>query len=301
MAPKRHPRIRALFAPIPLALILMAGVLDSSRLGPAASLAQTRPTPGPTVATEDTMRTEVPEVLVRAPRVTLDEILDRVARGEARRDSLLKDQEFTATFRVVSGVDSKKGPETLNERVLHVYKKRPNRVRTVVLREYDRDPGRSSGANVRFRGGMDEEIVNFAFRPEARRDYRYRIVGRDFVGGHLIYRIEFEPRSPIDPSQPSGTVWVDTNEFVIVRQEVRFARSPVPLFLKNVRRMVIERRKFDDHWVLHRALIRIEGTFSFPRLGRVFDITMRFDGYKINQGLDDALFGDAPADEDDGA
>ena len=38
------------------------------------------------------MRTSVPEVLVSAPRVTLDEILDRVGRGEARRDSLLADQ-----------------------------------------------------------------------------------------------------------------------------------------------------------------------------------------------------------------
>ena len=35
-------------------------------------------------AREDTMHTEVPEVLVTAPRITLDEILDLVARGEAR-------------------------------------------------------------------------------------------------------------------------------------------------------------------------------------------------------------------------
>jgi len=245
------------------------------------------------------MSTEVAEVLVSAPRITLDEILDRVARGEARRDSMLKDQEFTATFRVVSGVEKEKGGEVLSERVVHVYKKRPNKVRTLVLREYDREPGRNSGASVRFRSGMDEQIVNFAFRPETRRTYRYRIVGRDFVGGHLIYRIEFEPRSTLDPSEPSGTVWVDTNEFVIVRQEVRFDRSPVPLFLKDVQRMVIERNKFDDHWVLHRVLMRIEGTFPFPKIGRVFDITMRFDGYRINQGLPDSLFTGVPIEEED--
>lgn len=243
------------------------------------------------------MSTEVPEVLVKAPRVTLDEILDRVARGESRRDSMLSDQEFTATFRVVSGVE--KGGQVLSERVLRVYKKRPNRVRAITLREYDRDPGRKSSADIRFRGGMDEQIVNFAFRPQARRTYRYKIVGRDFVGGHLIYRIEFEPRSTLDPSEPSGTVWVDTNEFVIVRQEVHFERSPVPLFLKDVSRMVIERNKFDDHWVLHRVLVRIEGTFSYPRIGRLFDLTMRFDGYRINQGLPDSLFTGTTSDEDD--
>ena len=57
------------------------------------ALAATAPaSPGPTLAREDTLHTEVPEVLVRAPRVTLAEILDRVARGEARRESLLTDQ-----------------------------------------------------------------------------------------------------------------------------------------------------------------------------------------------------------------
>ena len=68
----------------------------------AVSLAASpRTARGPTVATEDTLHTEVPEVLVNAPRVTLDEILDRVARGEAHRDSLLADQAFTATVRLV--------------------------------------------------------------------------------------------------------------------------------------------------------------------------------------------------------
>src|SRR5439155_14698354 len=162
--------------------------------------------PGPTVAREDTMFTQVPEVLVRAPRVTLEEILARVARGEARRESLIADQQFTATFRVVRGIAGSKPPELLSERVLRVYKKKPHFVRSVPLRQYDRQPARNATVELRFRDGMDEEIVNFAFRLEARRDYRYRIVGRDFVGGHLIYRIAFEPRSPLDPSQPSGTV-----------------------------------------------------------------------------------------------
>src|SRR5438094_2061069 len=82
--------------------------------------------PGPTVAREDTMFTEVPEVLVQAPRVTLDEILERVAGGEARRESLLTDEQFTATFRLVRGIGTKQGPELLSERVVRVYKKKPH-------------------------------------------------------------------------------------------------------------------------------------------------------------------------------
>src|SRR5438477_439768 len=117
--------------------------------------------PGPTVAREDTMFTEVPEVLVQAPRVTLDEILGRVARGEARRDSSIVDQQFTATFRMVKGVDEHNTPELLWERVIRVFKKKPRFVRTVPLRSYDLHPGKKQDMQLSFRSGMDEEIVNF--------------------------------------------------------------------------------------------------------------------------------------------
>jgi hypothetical protein len=251
-------------------------------------------TGGPTVAVEDTMHTELPEVMIRAPRVTLNEILDRVARGEARRDSLIQDESFRATFRLLSNtVDPKKAALEF-EKVMRVYKKRPNLARTVTLRQWDRKPPKKGDddidINASFRSDMSEEIVNFAFRPEARRDYRYRIVARDVVGDHLIYRIEFEPRSALDPTQPRGLVWVDTNEFVIVRQEVGFERSPVPLILKGIRRMVVERTHQGPHWVLHRVLLRAENTLPLPRIGRSFDFALQFDEYAINSGLPDSLF-----------
>jgi hypothetical protein len=244
--------------------------------------------PGPTLAREDTMHTEVPEILVRAPRVTLDEILDRVARGEARRESLLTDESFTATFRIVRA--SKDKPELFDERVLQVYKKKPDKVRSVLLRHWTAKPQKKGDVDVHFRSSMSEEVVNFAFRPEARRDFHYRIVGRDLLGNHLIYRLAFEPRSPLDPSEPSGIVWVDTNDFVIVRQEVNFSRSPVPIFLKGIDRMVVERKRVDGYWVLWRVLLRAAANLPLPMLGRSFDISMHFDHYAINTGLDDSLF-----------
>lgn len=249
--------------------------------------------PHPTLATEDTMYTELPEVLVRAPRVTLDEILDRVARGEARRDSALRDQSFLATFRIVKPAErgKDKQDERVAETVARVYKKRPDKVRTVTIRQWRATKGKEKEDPVvlNFRPDMSEEIVNFAFRPEGRREYRYRIIGRDVRGGRVIYRIAFEPRSPID-LLPSGTVWVETSDFVIVRQEISFDRSPVPILIKGVRRMVIERASEDGHWLLKRVLLRAEATLPLPVVGRLFDISLRFDDYKVNRGIDDAFF-----------
>jgi hypothetical protein len=250
------------------------------------------PSSTPTLAVEDTMHTAVPEVLVRAPRVTLDEILDRVARGEARRDSLIADQSYVATIRLLGHTaEAKREPRLLQESVLRIYKKRPDRARSILLRRYEADAERGGSAvDVNFRSDMSEQIVNFAFRPQNRRDFRFRIAGRDLVGNHLVYRIAFEPRSNLDAGAPSGIVWVDTNDFVIVREELQFARSPVPLVIQGLERMVIERTQVGPHWVLKRAVVRVRATVPLPKVGRSFDFAIALDDYAINRGIDDALF-----------
>jgi hypothetical protein len=234
----------------------------------------------------------MPEVLVSAPRVTLDEILDRIARGERRRDSLLVDQSFVATMRVMHARDDHSPAQLLEETVSQVYRKKPDRARTLLLRRIREKPEKKDThqVEVSFRSDMSEEIVNFAFRPEARRQFRYHIAGRDIVGNHVIYRIRFEPKSLLDPTAPSGLVWVDTNDFVIVRQELEFDRSPVPLILKNIDRMVIERERVGDFWVLHRVLMRAHFTLPLPRIGRRMDLSLMFDQYALNSGLPESLF-----------
>lgn len=266
---------------------------------PAATVRAAAELPlGPTLAVEDTMRTEVSEVLVKAPRVTLEEILDRVAIGEARREARIQDQSYVATVRIVRDVTGRRGPELLVETVSQIYKKRPGKVRAVLLRHYEKpDPkGKDDDDDVdaEYGPGMGEDIVRFAFRPEARRTYKYRIVGRELLGDHLIYRIAFEPRSALAVYEPSGEVWVNTREFVIVRQELTFKESPVPLFLKGIRRATIERVKVGEHWVLSRALARIEATVPLPKVGRAFDFGLQYEHYVINQGLPDSLFAGEP-------
>jgi hypothetical protein len=292
--------------PVPTALAsrTAASVATSVLLLAALGAAPPGATPGaagPTVAVEDTMHTDVPEVLVRAPRVTLDEILDRVAHGEARRDSLLRDESFTATMRVMRNTAGRGTPELFSETVSRVYKKKPNGVRTVLLRRFALHPdkGDDGSADSDFSPGMGEEMVNFAFRPENRRGFRFTIEDRKVLGDHLLYTLRFEPRSALDVVEPSGRVWVDTKDFVILRQELEFRQSPVPLFLKSIRRMVVERERAGDFWVMSRVLVRIELTVPVPRLGRSFDFAMAFSDYTVNSGLPDSLFA-APGRHDDG-
>ncbi len=279
-----------------VALLVAAGVAGILP-APRPSAADPSPPPartasGPTLAREDTLHMDLPPVLVHAPRVTLAEILRRVANGEARRESLLTDETFIATTRIVRNPTSPRDTaEVLRETVMRIYRKKPDKIRAEQLRDWvaHAESQRHFATRVEFRAGMGERIVNYAFRPEAWRDFEYTIAGRDLVGGHVIYRIAFRPRSLLS-SDPSGVVWVDTNEFVILRQEARFEHSPVPLLLEGIDRLVVEREQVDGFWVLHRALIRLRTTVPFPRLGRSFDLSLLFDGYALNRGLDDRLF-----------
>jgi hypothetical protein len=281
-------RVRAWALPLALAAALSPVASDGAPPpgNPPA------PGEGPTLATEDTMQTDVSTVLVRAPRVTLEEILDRVARGEARRDSLMRDQSFTATLRVMRDVEGKKGPVLFAESVTKVYKKKPDKLRTIELRQYQERPEKDGDDDFEsdFSPSMGEEIVTFAFRPELRKKFRFSIEDRKLLGDHLVYTLAFEPRSALAVFEPSGRVWVDTKEFVIVRQEIEFKQSPVPLFLKDIKHMVVERTRAGEFWVLSRVLVRMELTIPIPKFGRAFDFAIGMSDYTVNTDLPDSLF-----------
>ena len=278
-----------------LLLTCLAGALAGAGPGvfaPPAVLAAPRP---PSVlAVEDTMHTEVPEVLVNAPRVTLAEILDRVAAGEARRDSMLNDQSYLLTIRMVGHADDGKTPKLIEETVSRVYQRRPKQTRAIELRHWRAKPPKKSqpraDVSVEADGDMSEDIANFAFQPSARRNFKYRIAGREFLGDHVIYRIAFEPRSALDVYEPSGEVWVDTRDFVIIRQEITFRQSPVPMFLRGIERMVVERQQVEGYWVLSRVMARIRLTIPFPQYGTSMDFALQFSDYTLNTGLPDSLF-----------
>jgi hypothetical protein len=257
----------------------------------------------PVLAVEDTIRFAsgaLPEYVVQAPRVTLDEILRRVAEGEARRDSLMQDQSFTrvalVTYRDADGAR----PRRKLDLAAKVYKRKPDHLREVPLRRRtDKQDEDEDNVRVSSSTSMGEEFVAFAFEPRARAGYRFTIRERHLVGGHVVYLVEFEPRSRVDPL-PSGRAWIDTNDFVIVREEFWYRdRSPAPLFLKSIDNCVIERTRVDGRWwvvgrIAGRArltsALRLMGKLGRESLPPVMDFSLLCTDYRINQGIPDSVF-----------
>ncbi len=238
---------------------------------------------------EDTVpvpRVTLREVRVETRRVSLEEVLDRIAAGEAHRDSLMHDQVFDLYARVLARNRDGGLRQVVLDQVSRVYKEVPNLVHEVVVRRSG-DPG----VQIRADQTVREEIVGFAFQPRLRKLYRFEIQGRDFVDQNVLYRIGFEPRSDLYPL-PSGRIWVSMAEPVIVREEFWFrGASPSPLIFKSLDHCVVERQRVDEKfWVVSRMMARVQ--FTLPILGvpPVADVVMESRNFEINRGIDPAVF-----------
>jgi len=260
---------------------------------------------GPTLAEEDTIPIPsalLPVFVVTAPRVSLDEILRRVAEGEARRDSLMLDQSYTLSARITYLDADEKTPTGAKMRLDYaskVYKKRPDKVREIPLRQKSDFKDQGEGMDVGAAPTMREQLASFAFEPRARARFRFNIDDRRIVAGHVVYIISFKPRSSID-GLPEGRAWIDTNDFVIAREEFWYRdSSPAPLFFKRIDSCVVERTKIDGKWwVVSRVLARIQVTSMarfFSRMAKepltpTIDFVATQSDWRINQGIDDAVF-----------
>jgi hypothetical protein len=146
---------------------------------------------------------------------------------------------------------------------------------------------------------MGEELVNFAFQPRTRSRFSFRILERHLVDDRVFYLVGFTPRSKLD-NLPTGRAWIDTQEFVIVRQEFWYReRSPAPLFFKSIDSCVIERTLVDGRWwVLSRVLARVQVTslarfmarLDKQKLPPTVDFTLSMRDWRVNQGIDEAVF-----------
>ena len=299
---------RAIARVAALLLALAATPPGAAHAGTPGTLPQSplRGVPGgPTLAEEDTIPIPsalLPVFVVTAPRVSLDEILRRVADGEARRDSLMLDQSYTLSARITYLDADEKAPTGAKTRLDYaskVYKKQPGKVREIPLRQKSDFKDQGEGMDVGAAPTMREQLASFAFEPRTRARFRFNIDDRRIVAGHVVYVISFKPRSALD-GLPEGRAWIDTNDFVIAREEFWYRdSSPAPLFFKRIDSCVVERTKIDGKWwVVSRVLARIQVTSMarfFSRMAKepltpTIDFVATQSDWRINQGIDDAVF-----------
>jgi hypothetical protein len=173
-------------------------------------------------------------------------------------------------------------------------------------REEEKKEGKKGGeqnVKVSFDADMSESFIAFAFDPKMRARFQFRIEDRKLVGDRVVYLLSFAPRSSLE-ALPSGHVWLNTNDFVILREEFAFKdRSPLPLFVQSIDSCVLERTLIDhQYWVISRILARVTltdpvrwmGKLAGDEIPKVVDLALARTDWIINGGIPDSLF--APAE-----
>ena len=256
-------------APLVVALVAVAGAV---RAEPSDSLV-IEPVPGAArwvFAAEDTL--ELPalfhmsEVEIRATRLEIGDIVDRCIESEERLRESIESHVYTQSVRTVFHIDGY--GESAKKRMVieqadRVFYRKPDDHRTVnitnvqyVLEDGERRPWEEE-ENETVRIGWDD-LNGLPFYLEDRDEYDFEIVSREIVGDRVIYEVRLTPRSDFEIA-PSGTIWVDTSDFRILREEFDFGdRVPMPMVVKSIGPFVRERERVGDVWVWKRFLVRVD-------------------------------------------
>lgn len=260
------------------------------------------------VPADSTAEEVLPRYRVRDPirtestEMTLREIIARAVRGEETKLEGHHDMTFNVTFRSVLLWEKKK---EVRDSIYLVYQDDRGLDKRVLLTEqvsrYKRkdgawvpEPDREDGGEVQVeveeesRGG---NLSRLPFFLEQQEDYTFTLRERTLEGDHVIFGIDFRPRSRFKPL-PSGTVYVDTDAFRVIHEEFRFEENPVPLFLKGVDRVSRQWTHMSSgEWVTSKILgsFRLNGAFGLMP-DRV-DVALIFNDYRFDQGYDPERFG----------
>jgi hypothetical protein len=230
---------------------------------------ETDPT-GPFIfAAEDTLAIpaffQMSTVEITADRLSIEEIVDRcIAREEELRERIVSHeyQQFVKTVQHVGGFGDTAERRFVLEQVDLVRFRKEDGAKTIPLktkrykiedgerREWDGD---DDSVKLSY-----QDLNELPFYLADRGDYSFDILSREIVGDRVIYEVRLEPKSDFEIA-PEGTIWVDTSNFQILREEFDFGdRVPMPLFIKSIGPFVRERERVGDLGVWKRFLARVD-------------------------------------------
>lgn len=225
------------------------------------------------LASEDTVDipvTELPTLEITTTRLGIAEIVDRCIREEEARSRRIRSHEATLEVKTTLEITDKKGfveRKIVQEDIFRT-KTEPDRkpVSTLISHQEYELVGEERKPREQKPEGDDEggvkisidEVNGLPFYLADRNDYRFTIRGREIVGDRVVYEVGLEPRSDFEVA-PKGRIWIDTSNFVILREEFDFEdRVPMPIFVKSLGPVIRERSQVGSTWVTSRLLVRCD-------------------------------------------
>lgn len=133
--------------------------------------------------------------------------------------------------------------------------------------------------------GRDFDVGPLPLEPDARRDYRYRLVSIVQMGDVAVHKIHVEPRKRRRPGL-EGAIWISANDFSLVGYDLRLNKmGRRPLGVKELRTYQQNALYYDRYWLPVLQTVRIT-----TESGALAEQTTRIGGYTLNPVLEDSLF-----------
>jgi hypothetical protein len=236
-------------------------------------------------------------VLPTAADPSLQEILSGVRRAEVDREASVREMTYTAEAKVVEWKDASRAQvqrETVSVR--RVYVREPDLVHNEYLSmsidgrplpplEMERELAKQRRGGRRDAGGG--QFLS-PFSPEAEDLYDFRLLGGDSFEGEPAWRIGFVPREP-DQSRFQGTALVGRADYQPLFVELSPSRLPGVLeeFAMSIRFASVQGYRLPAHFHMQ---MRIKVSVLVTLADRTITIEDRYADYRLNPGLDDAVF-----------
>lgn len=197
-------------------------------------------------------------VVVSAPQITVDEVIEAIGRRMQRDDYLMAEYEYTALITQVlrddPGVEG--GNYKVEEFALrhHFSREQGDQVAKLWERSRKFENGEQVEDEVdeemtaEFLPTQENLIGAQPFSPDGGHRYHYTILDRQLVGNNLIYKVSFRPKVKFE-ALPKGTIWVDYSNWVVRKFEAEMTDAvPYPMFLKSIPVYRMSQERFGEFW-----------------------------------------------------
>jgi hypothetical protein len=200
--------------------------------------------------------------------ITLREIIARAIEGEKTKLEGRQSLSYTMTVRSLALWDDKK--KEIEDIILMAYTEASGYSKFVELNEHSSQYEYKDGnwvlvpdktemdSSVRVASDGYADFTELPFFLEEQAEFDFELLGRTIEVDHVIFEIGFAPKSDFKPL-PSGTIFIDTNDYRIIHEEFHFAQNPFPLLLKGLNHMSRHWERLPTgEWVFTHVLADVE-------------------------------------------